>query len=308
LALLDLRRFYSLEHWFLSMLMATFTLACIHDVGRIGNVWWQGLGFYVQPYVGFIFCFAFLLSFGRRALGAFVALGDMNQTLETRIAEARDELAASESRRQALEVDRAIVGERERMMREMHDGIGSNLVTALAIAEKQQQPPSTIKTLRRAVADLKITVDSLEPVKGDLVALIGNLRHRMAHDLKAAGLTSKWEVGHCDPITWLDASNALHVLRIFQEAISNVIAHSGATILRIGCHEEMREGVAGVLTFVADNGCGIDPAPLSQGGRGLSNMRSRAESLYGHIAMAPLEGGGTHLTLWLPYKRPQNLQ
>jgi signal transduction histidine kinase len=305
LALLDLRRFYSLEHWLLSMLMATFTIASVHDIGRVANIWWQGLGFYVQPYVGFIFCFAFLLSFGRRALAAFVALGSVNETLEVRIADARAELAASESKRRALEVDRAIVTERERLMREMHDGIGSNLVTALAIAERQDQPPATIKTLKRAISDLKITVDSLAPGDGDLVALIGNLRHRMASDLKAAGLISKWEVGACNPLPWLDATNALHVLRIFQEAISNVIAHSRATLLRIGCHEESRDGVPGLAAFVADNGCGFDADDTAISGKGLSNMRARTESMHGQFTMAPIEQGGTQMTVWFPYERPE---
>lgn len=303
LALLDLRRLYTLEHWLLSMLMTAFTAASVHDIGRVANSWWRGLDFYVQPYVGFIFCFAFLLSFGRRALGAFVALGSVNETLEARIADAREELAASESKRQALEVDRAVVFERERLMREMHDGIGSNLVTALAIAERQNQPPATIQTLKRAISDLKITVDSLEPVRGDLIALIGNLRHRMASDLKAAGLVSKWEVGECRPIPWLDATNALHVLRIFQEAISNVITHSGASSLRIGCHEEIRDGVPGLAAFVADNGCGFDADSLAIRGKGLSNMRARTESMHGQFTLAPIEQGGTQISVWLPYDR-----
>jgi signal transduction histidine kinase len=302
-ALLDLRRHYSLEHWLLALLMTSFTIACIHDVGRVGNVWWQGMDFYVQPYVGFIFCFAFLISFGRRALGAFVALANVNQTLEARIDEVKEDLASSENKRRALEVDRAIVTERERLMREMHDGIGSNLVTALAIAEKQQQPAITIKTLKRAISDLKITVDSLEPVKGDIVALIGNLRHRMASDLKAAGLISKWEAGECKQLPWLDATNALHVLRIFQEAISNVIAHSGGSIVRIGCREEKRNGVPGVAAYVADNGTGFDLTQTNGAGKGISNMRVRAESLHGQFTSAPETGGGTRMALWLPYER-----
>jgi signal transduction histidine kinase len=285
--------------------MASLTLSSTHDFGRNEELW-NGLGFYIQPYIGFTFMLAFLLSFSRRSLAAISALGDVNQTLEVRIAAARDELASSELKRQALEVDRAIIGERERLMREMHDGIGSNLVTALAIAEKQNQPLATIKTLKRAIADLKITVDSLEPVKGDLVALIGNLRHRMASDLKAAGLISKWEVGECKPLPWLDATNALHVLRIFQEAISNIIAHSGATEMHIGCNEEMRGGVPGLAAYVSDNGCGYDPQDTLIRGKGLPNMRARAESMHGQFTSVTATGGGTKLTIWLPYERPEN--
>jgi signal transduction histidine kinase len=302
--LLDLRRYYTAENLVLSVIMTSFTLTSIHDVGRVANInWWQGAGFYVQPYFGFILSLAFLLSFGRRALGAFTVLGDANQTLALRITEAREELTTSEEKRRALVVDRAIVSERERLMREMHDGIGSNLVTALAIAERQHQPQTTIKLLKRAISDLKITVDSLEPVEGDMVALIANLRHRMASDLKAAGLVSKWEVGDCRPLPWLDATNALHVLRIFQEAISNVIAHSGATIMQIGCHDEMRNGVAGLRAFIADNGVGYEALEVEASGKGLSNMKARAEAMHGQFSVVTAKGHGTRLTVWFPYER-----
>lgn len=298
----DLRKTTSAEHLFLSIVMASLTFTSIHDFGRNEELW-QGLGFFIQPYIGFTFTSAFLFAFGKRSLVAFKALGGLNRSLETGIAEARAELATSEAERSALEIERAIVLERERLMREMHDGIGSNLVTALAVAERQHQPQSTIKTLKRAISDLKITVDSLEPIAGDLPALIANLRHRMRLDLRAAGLTSKWEVGNCEPIVWLDATNALHVLRIFQEAISNVIAHSGASIMRIGCLEETRNGIAGIATYVSDNGHGFSLSTHQDGGRGLANMRSRAATLGGQISIESAIGEGTKLNVWLPYQR-----
>lgn len=86
-------------------------------------------------------------------------------------------------------------------------------------------------------------MDSLEPVEGDLVALIGNLRHRMAGDLSDAGIACKWNAEPCCPLSWLDATNALHVLRIFQEAIGNVLSHSNATEIHIGCREQHHNGV-----------------------------------------------------------------
>ncbi len=302
LGIRDLRRSSTPDHWLLSLVMASLTLSSTHDFGRNEELW-AGLGFYIQPYIGFTFTLAFLFSFGRRSLAAFKSQNEVNKLLEAGISEAREELAESEAKRRTLEVDRAIVSERERLMREMHDGIGSNLVTALAIAERQEQPATTIKTLKRAISDLKITVDSLEPVEGDLIALIGNLRHRMTADLRAAGLASKWEVGDCAPLPWLDATNALHVLRIFQEAISNVISHSGATLMRIGCVEETRNNIPGIVAFVADNGTGFDGQFEVESGKGLSNMRSRTQTLCGQYSLKTQKGGGTELKVWFPYDR-----
>lgn len=288
--------------WLLVMfLMLVFGIydATLAGTGHI----WKGNDFYLAVFNGFFFLLAFLLTFGLRAVSAFSALGEANATLERRVEETRAELAMSEEARQKLIVGRAIADERDRLMQEMHDGIGSSLITALAVARQQRHPEATIKTLSRAVSDLKITVDSLEPIEGDLVALLGNLRHRMASDLADAGITCRWDVGPCGPLPWLDATNALHVLRIFQEAIGNVLAHSGATELKIGCREAYLADVPGIAAFVADNGKGFDASLLKIAGKGLSNMRARAASLHGNLSCETSSVDGTTLTLWLPYSR-----
>lgn len=301
-ALFTTRHSRRAEHWMLLLITGLLTATGLHDIGRFPRIEkWDGLGFYIQPYIGLVFCIAFLLSFGQRALRAFSSLEQVNQTLEQRVAEARADLSQSEAKRRELEVAQAIDGERTRLMREMHDGIGSNLVTALAIAEQQNQPPTTIKTLKRAISDLKITVDSLEPVEGDLVALLANLRHRMTRDLKEAGLVCKWKAEPCEPLPWLDATNALHVLRIFQEAIGNALAHSGAKHLEIGCYPDVLDGRDGLCAYVADDGNGISEGGMA--GKGIANMRARAEALHGVFECQSFAGKGTRVTIWLPYAR-----
>lgn len=302
-AVLDFKRHRDVQHGVLALSLVIMPVASLGDVMIArGSRGWDGSDFYLSVFGGLLYCVAFLISFGKRALDAFADLGTANITLERRIAETRAELAASEAARQELVVGQALASERERLMQEMHDGIGSNLITALAVARRQKQPDSTIRTLNRALADLKITVDSLEPVEGDLVALIANLRHRMAGDLRDAGIACKWEVGSCGPLPWLDSANALHVLRIFQEAIGNVLAHSGATEMRIGCSERERNGVAGIASFVADNGVGFAP-DIDSRGKGLSNMQARAHALSGALDHQTRPGAGTTITLWLPYQR-----
>jgi signal transduction histidine kinase len=288
----------SVDHLMVSLVMASIIISASHDFGRNADLW-DGAGFYFQPYVGFFFTGVFLLSFGRRAQGAFVVLETTNELLESRVAEARLELALSERGRRALEVNQAVTEERVRLMREIHDGIGSNLLTALAIAEHQSQPEATIKAFKRALSDLKITVDSLEPIDGDIVVLIGNLRHRMTNDLRDAGLRCIWEMKECRPIKWLDATSALHAVRIVQEAISNVIEHAQSDHIRIGCYEEARAGASGVAIFVADSGRGFD-AGLNGKGKGMDNMKSRAEAINANFACETQPKVGTTITLWLP--------
>ena len=109
----------------------------------------------------------------------------------------------------------------------------------------------------------------------------------MAGDLEDAGIICKWEVEKCDTLAWLDATNALHVLRIYSEAISNVLSHSRATEICIGCAERDHEGVAGVSAYVADNGAGFDASQMTPG-KGLSNIRARRNHFMAIFLMNPV--------------------
>jgi signal transduction histidine kinase len=296
---LGLRSARSPDHLMVCVVMASIIVSATHDFGRNSDLW-DGVGFYFQPYVGFFFTSVFLFSFGRRAQHAFVQLGRTNETLEKRVTQVRQELALSETNRRALEIDQAIAQERVRMMREMHDGIGSNLVTALAIAEHQNQPDSMVKTLKRALSDIKITVDSLESIDGDIVVLIANLRHRMNNDLRDAGLEVSWKVEECRPVSWLDSVSALHVARIIQEAISNVIEHAKAKRITIGCSEELHGGASGISIFVADNGSGFK-AQQRIDGKGIANMSARAQAIGAILSFSSETSLGTTVELWLSY-------
>ncbi len=275
-----------------------------HDIGRLWDVrWWDGLGFYLQPYIGSIFCLVMLLAFGVRAYRAFAGIESINAVLETRIADARSELERSEAERRGLEVERALVGERERIMREMHDGIGSNLVAAITVAERKDHPPETVRILRRALFDLKLTVDSLEPFRGDIVALLGNFRHRAEPDLVAAGITSRWLVEPCARLDWLDAANALHVLRIFQEALANTLLHANASRITLSCAEGSWEDRAVVITSLTDDGRGFEQEALARHRGGLDNMRQRAAAIEASFACVSAPARGTTIMLALPIVR-----
>lgn len=305
LAWRDFHKSHATESRVILGLMGFTMVTAMHDLGRIAEIHlWQGADFHFRPFYGFLFSVAFVLFFLRRSLSAFSALEQVNRTLDQRVQEARTELALSEDRRRALEVAQAIEEERTRLMREMHDGIGSNIVTALAIAVREAHPPNTINTLRRALADLKLTVDSLEPFSGNVVALMGNFRHRVEPDLRSAGLRSRWRVDDCPPLPWLDAAKALHLLRIFQEALSNVIAHANATEVEFGCLTHAYGERQGLTIFLADNSEGFHPQGCVAVGQGLRSMESRARSIHAQYECVSQPGVGTRISLWLPRDPP----
>ena len=245
---------------------------------------------------------AFLLA--QRVLDALSVVENLNQILESKMRAANASLAASEAARRALEVSGAIIKERDRLMREIHDGIGSSLVTSIAAAERQGGAVDGTSLLRRALTDLRIAVDSLEPMQGDLATLLASLRYRVEPDMRKAGVTFDWQVQEVPEADWLDAVNALHVLRIFQEAFSNILGHSEATRVVVRCHPETRNGETGVLIEVSDNGKGFGDKGGPKG-HGLKNMASRAEALGGILTHSSAPGQGTSVILWLPAESRQ---
>lgn len=289
----------SAENMVMLVAITIAILWSIHDMIFLGNAW-RGAGFQLQPYASVVVYWAFAFSLGRRMLLAFDTTENMNAQLEANVAQIRHELSKSETARRRLEVAHAVELERERLMREIHDGIGSNLVTALAVAKKQDAQGWTVGVLKRSIADLKIAIDSLEPSDGDLAVVLAGFRQRTEADLSAAGISLRWKVDAVPPVQWLDAPNTLHILRIFQEIVTNIIKHASATEIEVHCHAQQHNAAEGVLVEFLDNGIGFDhSSPVA--GKGLMNMTSRAAALKSKLVVSVRDGAmGTRASIWLP--------
>src|SRR5258706_4971328 len=201
-----------------------------------------------------------------------------------------------------IDQQRATAEERQRLMRDMHDGIGSHLMSTLALARMgtlSQQELSEI--LADCIDELKITIDSLEPVESDLLVVLGNLRYRLEPRLNAAGITLEWAVNDLPPLPYLDPENVRSVLRIVQEAFTNTLKHSHAKRITLSTGVD----IAGnrVLLRLTDDGNGNCAAENKHAGRGIDNMKNRAAKLGGQIEVIPLRGGGTCVNLYLPLSR-----
>lgn len=283
--------------------------SAIHDFG-MGMKAWSGAHFALLPYAGVIIFLVFAFALGRRLIDALGTVENLNVILEDRVAAATSELERTQKQIRELEVAVALEQERERIMREMHDSVGSNLISALAIAEHGDAPSSTVATLKRSLTDLRIAVDSLEQVDGDITPLLASFRHRMEPELRAAGWRFDWQVEDVPALPWLDSANALHVLRILQEALSNALAHSGGNVIRFASSASNCDGQAGIAITLSDNGCGLQSAhgneAVARQGKGQANMLARAKALNARVTIASGDGAdvsGVVVTLWLPLHR-----
>lgn len=226
-------------------------------------------------------------------------LSSLNADLERRVGERALELQRTHLRVRALERVTTLAGERERLMRDMHDGIGSQLMTTLDAVERGGHGADDVAAmLRDCIDDLRLMIDSLEPGEESLLVALANLRYRLEPRLAAAGIALDWQA-HLRVCLQAPGS-VLQVLRIAQEAVNNVLKHARASRLRI-C---TRADAGDLVLEVEDDAGGIDLAAAAEPaasklGRGLGNMRSRAASLGATLHLSST-AQGTRLTLRIP--------
>ncbi len=187
------------------------------------------------------------------------------------------ELEKSNQRLREIERSQTLQQERQRLMQEMHDGLGSSLLSALRVVEKGNMATDEVaQVLKECIDDLKLAIDSIEPVDQDLLLLLATLRFRIGTRLENSGITLHWHVATIPPLQWLNPSCSLHVLRILQEAFTNIIKHSGASEVRLSTQTTSSH----IIVEIADNGCGFDAEQTSAAsGRGLLNQRQRAAAI-----------------------------
>jgi len=237
----------------------------------------------------------------RRLLDSHRETLALNRDLERRVAEKGVELERNYARLNVLERDRAIFDERARLMRDVHDGVGGQLVSTLALVEAGDAGPDAVtESIRAALEDLRLVIDSLDPTEDDLLSVLASVRSRLEPRLARHDLRFVWQVTDLPTVQGFGPEMALQAMRILQEAVTNIVKHAAARTITV--RTGTTDGTTpGVFIEVEDDGTGMCPdAPR---GRGLTNMTRRAAGL-GGTAEIHSNGAGTTVRLWLPRERP----
>lgn len=234
-----------------------------------------------------------------RFLDSLKKVESVNEQLAARVAQREAELAMSYERLSRLERAHGASEERQRIMQDMHDGVGSQLLTTIAVVERGVANRSyTLALLQECLDDMRLAIDSLSPNDPDLLPAIGSFRFRMEGRFRAAGITLTWcNHGMPDSLT-LGAHAGLHVLRILQEALANIIKHAKATTTVVDVHF-----LPGLLHVrIADDGvgfCATESDKRLENSRGLRNMQARAQKIGAAFFIEHL-ATGTALHLKIP--------
>jgi two-component system sensor histidine kinase UhpB len=233
----------------------------------------------------------------RQGTGLYHLANLNNETLKRRVAEKERELEANHALLRDQERERTLAAERGRIMRDVHDGIGSQLLGLMIQARAGQSKPEAMTAgLQAAIDDLYLVVDSLDGVDGALETALGTFRTRIEPKCKAAGIDIVWRVEDVGADKTQGPATVLQVYRILQEALSNAIRHARPS--RVGFELKRDKSNDAIALSLHDNGSGFDVAK-QQIGRGLANMRKRAASIGAELDITS-GANGTCVKLVLP--------
>lgn len=239
--------------------------------------------------------------------------GFANQ-LVTRVREAEERLKASFAREEERARAAALANERTRLMRDLHDGLGGQLVSIVALSERGHEGATITDAARAALKDLRLVIDSMDDIGGDLMLALGSWRERATSQLRPHDIALDWRVAtpqglplHPELRPW----HVVQIVRILDEAVTNAVKHAQACNIAVTIETlDGGRGPYGMIS-VADDGRGFAPegngeaAGAGRTARGLRNMRSRAARC-GVVLDLFSDASGTRVRLQLPQIFPDS--
>lgn len=194
--------------------------------------------------------------------------------------------------------------ERQRIAKELHDGIGQT-ISAIKMnyqslsgkaVEKELAPDfeKIGKMLENAGAEVRSISHQMLPKELEQFGLVPAVEGMLSLNLENAPL--KYQFEHSGFTERIGNQIELAMFRILQELISNVIKHSKANLLTV----QLVKLKSHVVLNVSDNGIGFDVECQKKNGIGLLNIASRIDAIKGHLHYESAPGKGTTVTIRTP--------
>ena len=297
--------------------MATVSLICVllafHDyavlTGWINvNFWgtedWTWLWVLTEPI--YLFHFAvplYLLVVGKMLLGDYQAKSAQVEAANHNL---RVALHTREGELQRIfEAKRLLISqfvqrkEQRRIYQDIHDGVGSRLVSLLFMLKSgRARPDSCVQSLESCIRDLRSVISAHSDSNNELQSSIFELCLNLEEQIEGGEIVLTYDISERSAVI-LDRPRHLHVVRSCQEMLSNAMKHSGGKHI----HVQLESDNTSCKLTVQDDGCGM-PSELAEGsmrvGMGVPGLMSRAEALHGQCHWHSENGQGTTVTLRFP--------
>jgi signal transduction histidine kinase len=202
----------------------------------------------------------------------------------------------------------AVAEERDRIGRDLHDGIIQSLyavglsledvpeIMAEAPDEAAERVDAAIESINLAIRDIRNFIYGLRPEALDGTQVVAGLA-ALAEEVRHGGLVDV--IADLDPAAdpGLDAGAGADLLNLVREGLSNAVRHAQARLISI----ELAPSVTGSTLVIADDGVGFEPTErVGAAHHGLANMRARAAAIGGSLEIRSAPGAGTKVVVDLP--------
>ncbi|WP_026471248.1 sensor histidine kinase [Alkanindiges illinoisensis] len=187
--------------------------------------------------------------------------------------------------------------ERSRIARDLHDDIGSRLLSGLY----QQDIKQTKHIIRQSIADMRTIISGMTGAGLALETVVNALQQEISQRLQESQMTLQWHTDIEDGLIQLNYQVYKNYSSILRELITNLIKYAEATAVSIQITYKQGK----LYTCLADNGAGFNPETVNgtgqQAGNGLANLRQRIILLKGQLEFQAAKAGqGTEVHLMVP--------
>ena len=228
----------------------------------------------------------------KRFIASMNAADSLNAQLETRIAQARLELEENYRAIEEVLIRQSASEERERIYRDLHDDVGSKLLSLYYRLEKE----SDSILAKSALEDLRDIVSRKSLESCVLHNAVQQWHQETSERVADAGVMLIWNADAVKEEHMLSELQYTQLRRMLREVLSNALLHSRG-ITQIQVRMDVTSGTLGIS--VANDGA---PKPVSawRSGRGISNLRVRTRDLGGEFSLVDREGSWVEVTWRVP--------
>jgi signal transduction histidine kinase len=250
---------------------------------------WEGNIFYAHfgiPMLFLIFIGTLLMRF----TSALSMAETLNRELESKVESSRLLIERSFAERRALEMRQAAEQERLKIYRDLHDDVGSRLLS-IVHADRESKLGHMA---RLALESLRQAVSKANNPDQALAGFLSDIQEETELRLRGSGHDVQWTQAAEIPALIIPSALAFNLNRILKEVVSNIIRHAAAE------HVEIQSTLQppSWQIVIQDNGRGFDRHDVR--GNGLHNIESRAAEIGAQVRWEEARGGGTRFTVTLP--------
>lgn len=236
--------------------------------------------------------------------GVYQEFNNMTDAVEKKM-KLLQQLGEKEVMEKEQAAEKAVLEERRRLARDLHDTVSQQLFAIHMAASSLPKVLENNEEQAHLVMDQLILMSNT--AQKQMRALIAQLRPMELVGKTLAEALDQWFPDYCrqnglkgikDMDLHGDMSEAKEhqLFLIVQEAMANIVKHAGAKLVSLS----LREGPRQVVLSISDDGQGFSSTYQKQGSYGLTTMRERAEKLGGHVEIISKPGAGTTIRVHIP--------